>query len=128
VHAEAEGEYVLITGGDEVSPEVVDSLRAGIAVRRCTGPAENYCPLLHGEHCPLRENARVAIVYMAGEHEFYFPGRWECLVGAASPAVAVLEGNRHSPHSRGGFAVVGSERGPMGVLQAIANLVDNPDT
>lgn len=120
-------EYALITGTKEVPRQLEQTLRAALPVRRCSGPAETHCPVVHGEHCPLREQAKVAIVYLAGEYEFNSPGRWQCIVGGLSPAIAVIEGEERAPRARNGFAVVGAERGPTGVLEAITCLFDNPE-
>ena len=124
---EGSTEYVLITGGDEVPPILEQALRAGLHVRRCPGPSHVYCPAVRGMRCPLRGEAKVAVVYLAGEHEFHESGRWQCITGGSSPTIVVLQGHDHAPRANNGFAVVGSEYGPLGVLEAIAALIDNPD-
>jgi hypothetical protein len=120
-------EYALVTGDEEVPPVLVQALGAGLRVLRCPGPSEVHCPAVHGKPCPLRQRAKVAIVYLAGEHEYHRPGRWDCIAGGRSPALAVLEGRKDALRAKNGFAVVGSERGPVGVLQALACLFDSPD-
>lgn len=121
-------EYILITGSDEEVPPLVErSLGAALPVRRCPGPsAEMYCPAVHHKTCELRRDAKAAVVYLAGEHEFHAPGRWECVMGGTSPAVAVLAGLTHVTRSGPTFAIVGSGSGPLGVLQALAGMFDAP--
>lgn len=121
-----ESEYILITGGLEVPRALERALSWALPVRRCPGPESCYCPVVHDEHCPLRAGAKATVVYLAGEHEFFSPGRWECVSATTSPVVAVLEGNSHPPRGRDGFAIVGGATGPIGVLEALAALFDDP--
>jgi hypothetical protein len=74
--------------------------------------------------CPLRDNARAKVIFFAGEHEFFTPGRWDCMAGSPSPSVAVLEGMDSSARGHEGFAVVGSERGPIGILAALSTVFE----
>ncbi len=120
-------EYILITGGREVPVTLERALSAALPVRRCPGPEATYCPALRGERCPLRTGAKASVVYLAGEHEFFSPGRWDCVTAAPSPVIAVLEGSSHPARGRDGFAIVGGAAGPIGVLEALATLFDDPD-
>lgn len=120
-------EYVLITGGPEVPAELELALNHALPVRRCLGPGEKECPAVRHEHCPLRAEAKASIVYLAGEHEFHSPGRWNCVTAAPSPVIAVVGGGSQPPHGRDGFAIVGGMRGSIGVLGALAALFDDPD-
>ncbi|MGH2808674.1 MAG: hypothetical protein ACRDKT_15525 [Actinomycetota bacterium] len=122
-------EYILVTGSEEEVPALLErSLGAALAVKRCPGPsAAKYCPALHHQTCELRRDAKAAVVYLAGEHEFHTPGRWECLMAGTSPGVAVLAGLTHIKRSGPTFAIVGARSGPLGVLQALAGMFDAPE-
>lgn len=117
--------YVLIVGRD-VPRELELALRGAIHVKRCGGAASRMCPEAHGERCELRANARAAIVYLAGEHEFHSSAEWACLTAGPSPSVAVLEGSEHPSHARDGFALVGSAWGPAEVVATLARVLEDP--
>lgn len=121
------GEYLLITGGPEVPAGLLPALSGALPVHRCLGPGATDCPAVRHEHCRLRAEAKATIVYLAGEHEFYSPGRWDCVTAATSPVIAVIGGGSHPPRGRDGFAIVGGMTGPIGVLGALAALFDHPD-
>ena len=120
-------EYLLVVGGTEVPAALEPALRAALPVRRCNGPGAIDCPAVRHERCPLRAEAKAAIVYLAGEHEFHSAGRWDCVTTATSPAVAVIGAGSHPPRGRDGFAIVGGTTGPIGVLGALALMFDEPD-
>lgn len=75
----------------------------------------------------VRQVMKATVVYLAGEHEFFSPGRWDCVTANPSPVIAVLEGGSHPPRGRNGFAIVGGEAGPIGMHEALATLFDGPD-
>jgi hypothetical protein len=121
-------EYVLMTGSDDqIPPALTESLAAALPVKQCPGPSSDlYCPAVHQEVCSLRRGAKAAVVYLAGEHEFHSPGRWECVMGGITPAVVVLEGLSGMRRSSPLFAIVGAKEGPLGVLEALAGMFDSP--
>jgi hypothetical protein len=121
-------EYILITASEEEIPPLLErSLAAARPVKHCPGPsAQKYCPALHHQGCELRRDAKAAVVFLAGEHEFHTPGRWECLMAGMSPGVAVLAGLTHVQRSSPTFAIVGAGDGPLGVLEALAGMFDAP--
>lgn len=120
-------EYILITGGPEVPDTLERALGAALPVRLCPGPEGTCCPAVHEERCTLRAGAKATVVYLAGEHQFFSPGRWACVTADASPVIVVLEGSSQPPRGGDGFAIVGGAAGPIGVLEALTALFDNPD-
>ena len=116
--------YVLIVGEHGDTSDVGDVLANVTDVARCPGSSHVYCPAVHGEPCALRAEARAAVVHLAGAHEFFTQGQWECVTAGKAPTVVVLDGDLRAPRAENGFAVVGSARGPEGVLTALAELVD----
>lgn len=122
-----EQKYVLITGGAEVPTSLDTALEAALPVRRCPGPSEVYCPAEHQESCPLRHGAKAAVVFLAGEHELFSLGRWECAAAAGSPAVIVLGGSTQPPRGDSNFMIVGDATGRAGVLEALAAVFDQPN-
>lgn len=119
-------EYVLVVGGPEVPVTLGPALENAGPVRYCSGPGGVDCPAVRHERCPLRAEAKATVVYLAGEHEFHSSGRWDCVTSSNTPAVAVIGGGTQPPHGSEGFAVVGERHGPLGVLGALAMLVDSP--
>ena len=121
-------EYVLLVGGPEVPSALGPALEGALPVRICLGPGSIDCPAVRHEGCPLRAEAKATVVYLSGEHEFHSSGRWDCVTSANTPpVVAVIGGGSQPPHGSNGFAVVGEKSGPLGVLGALALLVDSPD-
>ena len=121
--------YVLLVG-EHVPPTLELGLRAATKVKRCPGAGSRYCPMAHHERCELRDEARMAVVWLAGEHELSATTQWQCVSSAASPGVAVLEGSDHPLRARrgSGSAIVGSAAGPAAILAAMAILADEPRT
>jgi hypothetical protein len=117
--------YVVIVGR-EVPPEVEIALRGGVGVKRCHGAAPGRCPVARGERCELRANARAAIVYLSGEHEFHSSAEWDCASAGPSPGIAVLEGSLHPARGHNGFAIVGSAWGPAEVIATLAKVLEDP--
>lgn len=120
-----EAPYVLIVGDDAGSAIVEEALAAGIEVRRCEGPGSVACPAAVGKRCPLRQKARATIVYL-DRHDSEFP-TLPCLALDAGPTVAVLEGTRLPLSTSDGYALVGSEKGALGVLEALTAVLDEED-
>jgi hypothetical protein len=117
--------YVVIVG-HQVPPEVEIALRGGVKVKRCEDAAESgRCPIAVGQRCELRANARAAIVYLAGEHEFHSAAEWDCATAGPSPGIAVLEGSLHPARARNGFAIVGSAWGPAEVIATLARVLED---
>ena len=86
------GQYVLIVGSHPAADALQNALESVAPVTRCPGAANGECPAVLLKPCPLRDNARAKVIFFAGEHEFFTPGRWDCMAGSPSPSVAVLEG------------------------------------
>jgi len=114
-------DYIVLTGQDEIPPELLRTLASDHHLRQCAGPPNVECPAVRGRQCALRKDARAAIVFLAGEHEFFLSGRWQCVTAGRSPAVVVLEGAGRTTEPRHGFAVVGAGNtaGIVGALSAL---------
>ena len=112
--------YTLIVGSNPAGAALQSVLEPVTPVMNCPGSQAGECPAVLLRPCPLRDGARAAVVFFAGEHEFFRPGRWDCVMGGSMPSVAVLEGMDFSPRGREGLAVVGSEQGPIGILKALS--------
>lgn len=124
MRTDASAGYVLLTGKDEIPPDLVDSLGAAVEVRHCAGAPDVECPAVRGLECPLRQDAKAAVVFLAGEHEFFLSRRWQCVTAGTTPAVVVLEGTDRSTYPYDGFAIVGAAEGTVGVLEALAAFAD----
>ena len=114
-----EDDYVLVVGEGPAADEAEMALSRSHKTKRCLGSTVGYCPAVHRQTCTLRTDASVAVVFLAGEHEFHAPGQWTCVSGGASPAVAVLEGSSFPIQGSNGFAIVGSAMGPAAVVDAV---------
>ena len=118
------GEYVLIVGSHDAADALHNVLESVIPVARCPGARNGECPAVLLKPCPLRDSARAKVIFFTGEHEFFTPGRWDCMTGCSSPSVAVIEGADFPSRGSEGFAVVGSERGPIGILEALSTVLE----
>lgn len=117
--------YVLLVGAFDGS--FVDALGAAIPVVRCPGGAVS-CPAIHGDACAVRSNARVTAVHV-GEGDDEREQRLLSCVGASeSRVVVVIEDSDIPPRVFGRFAVVGAAAGPLGVLAAIAGVIEADET
>ena len=116
--------YVLVVGSHPAADALHSALESVAPVARCPGAQNGDCPATLLKPCPLRDNARAKVIFFAGEHEFFTPGRWDCMTGCSSPSVAVLEGMDFPARGHEGFALVGSERGPIGILEALSTALE----
>jgi hypothetical protein len=114
--------YVLIVGSDPESAVVEEALAAGVEVRHCPGPVDGNCPASAGKRCPLREKARATVVYL-DRHDHEFP-TLPCLALDVGPTVAVLGGTRLPLNTSDGYALVGSDMGALGVLEALSAVIE----
>jgi hypothetical protein len=95
-------------------------------VKTCTGPGKGDCPVMRGEHCPLRESVDAAVVFVDPKERSGRLGaipRLRCAADSSSPGIVALEGSLDPPRFSGGTATVGSLRGPTAVLSTIATLL-----
>ena len=114
--------YVLIVGDDPASAVVEEALAAGVEVRHCPGLLDGDCPATTKKRCPLRQKARATIVFL-DRHDREFP-TLPCLALDAGPTVAVLEGTRLPLNTSDGYALIGSDKGAMGVLEALTAVIE----
>ena len=116
--------YVLMVGENAGSALVEGALSAGAEVRRCPGPPDVGCPAAADKRCPLRKGAKATILYLDGRDR-EFP-TLPCLAADAGATVVVLEGSRLPLSVSDGYALVGSDRGTLGVLEAMAAIAEPP--
>lgn len=114
--------YVLMVGDSPDAALVEEALSAGTEVRHCPGPRANECPLDRNQRCPLRSKALATIVYL-DRHEKDFP-TLPCLTYGATPTVGVVADTRLELHASDGYALVGSAKGALGVLEAVAAVME----
>ena len=119
------GTYVLIVGDAPDAALVTEALAAGTEVRRCPGPTQLECPIAGGRKCPLRGKARATIVYL-DRHDHDFP-TLPCLAYDRAPTVGVLADTTLPLHASEGYALIGSDKGALGVLEALAAVVETTD-
>ena len=117
------GSYVLIVGDSPDAAVVEEALAAGTEVRRCPGPAVTDCPAAGRHRCPLRGKAKATIVYL-DRHDHDFP-TLPCLAYDATPTVGVIADTSLPLHTSDGYALVGSDRGALGVLEAMAGVMED---
>jgi len=117
-------EYVLIVGSHPAADAVQSVLDSVAPVATCPGERDGECPAILLKPCPLRDNARAKVIFFAGEHEFFTPGRWDCMRGCSSPSVAVMEGMDFSARRHDDVAFVGAERGAVGILVALRSVLE----
>jgi hypothetical protein len=120
------GSYVLIVGDAPDAALVEEALAAGTEVRRCPGPPVAECPVAAGRRCPLRKGARATIVYL-DRRQYDFP-TLPCLAYDAPPTVGVVGDTTLPLHASDGYALVGSKKGALGVLEALAAAIETKDT
>jgi hypothetical protein len=117
-------EYVLIVGSHPAADALRSVLDSVAPVVTCSGERGGECPAVLLKPCPLRDKARAKVIFFAGEHEFFTPGRWDCMTGCSSPSVAVVEGMDFSARRHDDLAFVGSERGAIGILVALGSVLE----
>ena len=112
--------YALIVG--ERDHELSSALAEAVPVVRCPAARSMNCPAMESGSCAVRDNARTAIVFVSrgADQE----RRLACLAASEAPAVAVIEGSTVGPLVSGGFAVVGAQSGPTGILGAICGVIE----
>jgi len=114
--------YVLTVGSSGGSALVEEALSSGMDVRHCPGPPEVRCPATAERRCPLRKGARATIVFLEGrDHDF---PTLPCLAAEAGPTVVVVNGTRLPLTVSDDYALVGSDKGAMGVLEALAAVAE----
>jgi len=123
---EESDDYVLIVGSHPAADAVQSVLDSVARVATCPGERDGECPAILLKPCPLRDNARAKVIFFAGGHEFFTPGRWDCMTGCSSPSVAVVAGMDLSPRRHEDLAFVGAERGAVGILTALHLVLEPP--
>lgn len=118
---------LVVTRYDGQEMPVAEALETdGWSVKTCPGPGRTQCPVMRGEHCPLRESVDAAVVFVDARERGRQLGvvpRLRCAADSASPGVVALEGRLNNPRYEAGTAIVGAMRGPDVVLGAINALV-----
>ena len=116
------GRIVIVGRTEEDTGPLRQTLSSeGWDVRGCAGPSAIRCPLLAGNDCELRDWADAAIVYM-DHRQPHASNVIKVRCAASSPAVVVLEGQVDSPRREGEFALVGSLRSSMGIVESLHDL------
>ncbi|MQA99803.1 MAG: hypothetical protein GEU78_05860 [Actinobacteria bacterium] len=96
----------------------------GWFVKTCSGPGQHDCPILRGRHCPLRESADAAIVFVEPRdiHLGQVP-RLRCAADSSSPGVVAVERRLDPPSFGSSTATIGALRGPDGILRVVSALL-----
>jgi hypothetical protein len=119
-------DYTLIVGRSDLTADLEASLGTATPIFRCEGVASTKCPAVQGKRCPLRDGARFAVIFVGNDE--IMSDNVECMAGSDAPAVSVILGSSLAPYASGGFAAVGDELGPLGVLEAVAGIIEEPVT
>ena len=112
--------YALFVG--ERDHVLSEALSAAIPVVRCPQSSSMGCPAMASKPCPVRQNARVTVVFVPTDADEQ--RRLTCIGAVDAPVVAVVEGSTIGPIVTGDFAVVGDGSGAMGVLGAISGVIE----
>ena len=117
--------YALVVGEAPSASVIEEALAVGIEVRACPGPSVLPCPAATGATCPLRKHARVSVVYLTNSEDRY--STLPCFAVDGAPAVGVVEGSSLPLHAQEGYALVGARGGALGVLEAVAAVIEPDD-
>jgi len=111
--------YALLVGDGQGA--LSEALGEAIPVVRCAGASAIECPVMHGEVCKVRDDAKLTVVFVPSDEDQQ--QRLACVGTSDSRVVVVIEESDLPARVFGRFAVVGSQRGALGVLAAVSGVV-----
>jgi hypothetical protein len=119
---------LVVSNHSEDAQPVREALEnEGWFVKSCSGPGKGDCPVMRGEHCPLRESVDAAVVFVDQNRAVGSIPRLRCAADSASPGVVAIEASLEPARYGRGTACVGALRGPAAVLEAVSALLASRD-